>query len=149
MRDVAGEPDRSPRALRLLDRLGIVPGSQVTLVARDEVSDTVVLENAAPCEQFLDIAVAVCPQAQQLVLYMQPRRVESSLGAGPGGAESIVVLVVLLTGQAGSDIGGGELEVSALQVIQHHTQGFRYLVFGGPGTRVLLPLPEESPAIIK
>jgi len=39
--------DQSVEFLRLLDRLGLVPGSLVTLVERDEVSDTVVLDNAA------------------------------------------------------------------------------------------------------
>lgn len=39
--------DQGADFLRLLDRLGLVPGSFVTLVALDEVSDTIVLENAA------------------------------------------------------------------------------------------------------
>lgn len=38
--------DQSAEFLRLLDRLGLVPGSILTLVSRDEVSDTVVLENS-------------------------------------------------------------------------------------------------------
>ncbi len=39
--------DQGEEFLRLLDRAGLIPGSSVTLVSRDEVSDTVVLENAA------------------------------------------------------------------------------------------------------
>lgn len=50
--------DQGVEFLRLLDRLGLVPGSVVTLVARDEVSDTVVLENAAGEQVQLGIRAA-------------------------------------------------------------------------------------------
>lgn len=46
-REVRRVGDQGVEFLRLLDRLGLVPGSSVTLVALDEVSDTVVVENAA------------------------------------------------------------------------------------------------------
>jgi DtxR family Mn-dependent transcriptional regulator len=39
--------DQGEEFLRLLDRVGLIPGSSVTLISRDEVSDTVILENAA------------------------------------------------------------------------------------------------------
>jgi len=39
--------DQGVEFLRLLESLGLVPGSVVTLVALHAVSDTVVLENAA------------------------------------------------------------------------------------------------------
>jgi DtxR family Mn-dependent transcriptional regulator len=39
--------DQGVDFLRLLDRLGLVPGSSVTLISRDDVADTVLLENAA------------------------------------------------------------------------------------------------------
>ena len=50
--------DQGVDFLRLLDRLGLVPGSPVTLVALDEVSDTVVLENAAGEQVKLGIRAA-------------------------------------------------------------------------------------------
>jgi len=50
--------DQSVEFLRLLDQLGLVPGSFVTLLARDEVSDTVLLENAAGREVQLGIRAA-------------------------------------------------------------------------------------------
>jgi DtxR family transcriptional regulator, Mn-dependent transcriptional regulator len=50
--------DQSVEFLRLLDKLGLVPGSLVTLLARDEISDTVVLENASGREVQLGIRAA-------------------------------------------------------------------------------------------
>lgn len=50
--------DQGVDFLRLLDRLGLVPGSLVTLVAVDDVSDTVALENAAGEQVQLGIRAA-------------------------------------------------------------------------------------------
>lgn len=38
--------DQGVEFLRLLDRLGLIPGSPITLISRDDEADTVLLENA-------------------------------------------------------------------------------------------------------
>ena len=75
---------------------------------------------------------------------MQSGQIQTLLGAGAGGAEAVVVFVVLLTGKAGGNIGRCRLVIAALQVVQYDRQGIRYLIVCGPGAELFLPVARRS-----
>ena len=77
----------------------------------------VVLQDAAPGEQLLDVGIFACPQSLQFVLYMKSRHVQAFLGTRPSGTEAVVELVEFLTGKASRNIGRGRLVVSDLSAL--------------------------------
>ena len=68
------------------------------------------LDDTAACEQRVDPLVAGRTQLQQFILHMQSRQVQASCRSRARGTEAVVILVVFLTRQTRTDIGGRKLK---------------------------------------